>query len=385
MTHTVPPDRDSARAAGPLAGVRVIDFSTLLPGPLATLLLAEAGAEVVKVEPPGKGDEMRGYRPYAGGESLSFALLNRGKRSLALDLKQPADLQRLLPLVAEAQVLVEQFRPGVMDRLGLGWSALGKVNPALVYCSITGYGQDGPRALEAGHDLNYLARTGLLALGAGADGAPVVPPGLIADIGGGSLPAVINILLALRRAEATGEGCHLDVSMSDNLFAWPFWALAQLAAGAGSPSPGGELLTGGSPRYRIYRTADGRFLAAAPLEQRFWDIFCRLIALPEALRDDTVDPAATGRAVAGIIASRTAGHWQNVFAGQDACCTVVRSLEAALEDPHFKARGLFASELEHAGGVMPALPVPIAPALRPAPGTKRAPVLGEAGDTTRKT
>ena len=362
----------------PLEGLRVLDFSTLLPGPLATLLLAEAGAEVIKIERPGEGDGMRGYPPKLGAESLSFALLNRGKRSLAIDLKDPEEVARLLPLVAEAQVLVEQFRPGVMDRLGLGWETLKKVNPALVYCAITGYGQSGPKAQDAGHDLTYLAETGLLALAADADGAPVVPPGLIADIGGGSLPAVIDILLALRRAEATGEGCHLDVAMCDNLFAWQFWAQAQLAAGAGPPRPGGELLTGGSPRYQIYRTADGRFLAAAPLEQKFWETFCRLIDLPEALRDDTKDPDATKRAVAEIIATQPAGHWQGLFAGKDACCALVRPLEAALEDPQFTALGQFAAELSCGRVTLPALPLPLAPALRAAPGTKESPALGEA-------
>jgi crotonobetainyl-CoA:carnitine CoA-transferase CaiB-like acyl-CoA transferase len=364
----------------PLEGLRVLDFSTLLPGPLATLLLAEAGAEVVKIERPGEGDGMRGYPPKLGAESLSFALLNRGKRSLAIDLKDPEEVARLLPLVAETQVLVEQFRPGVMDRLGLGWETLKKVNPALVYCAITGYGQSGPKAQDAGHDLTYLAETGLLALAAGADGAPVVPPGLIADIGGGSLPAVIDILLALRRTEATGEGCYLDVAMSDNLFAWQFWAQAQLAAGAGPPRPGGELLTGGSPRYQVYRTADGRFLAAAPLEQKFWETFCRLIDLPEGLREDAKNPEATKRAVAEIIAARPADHWQCLFAGEDACCALVRPLEAALEGPQFRARGLFAAELSCGGATLPALPVPLAPALRAAPGTKASPALGEARD-----
>jgi crotonobetainyl-CoA:carnitine CoA-transferase CaiB-like acyl-CoA transferase len=371
---------DSSRAARPLDGVRVLDFSTLLPGPLATLLLAEAGAEVIKIERPGEGDGMRAYPPKLGAGSLSFALLNRGKRSLAVDLKDPDQVARLLPLVAEAQVLVEQFRPGVMDRLGLGWETLKRVNPALVYCAITGYGQSGPKAQTAGHDLTYLADTGLLALAADHDGAPVVPPGLIADIGGGSLPAVIDILLALRRAEATGEGCYLDVAMCDNLFAWQFWAQAQLAAGAGPPRPGGELLTGGSPRYQIYRTADGRYLAAAPLEQKFWDTFCRLIGLPEALRDDAGDPAATIRAVAAIVAARPAGHWQRLFAGEDACCALVRSLEAALEDPQFQARGLFAAGLSGAGATLSALPVPLAPALRAAPDAKESPALGEARD-----
>jgi crotonobetainyl-CoA:carnitine CoA-transferase CaiB-like acyl-CoA transferase len=185
----------------PLAGVRVIDFSTLLPGPLATLMLAEAGAEIVKIEKPWLGDELRAYAPQSGGSSIGFALLNRGKRSVALDLKDPAARGRLLPLLRTAAVLVEQFRPGVMARLGLGYEAIREINPRIVYCSITGYGQSGPKAAVAGHDLNYGAETGLLALAAGGPaGAPTVPPGLIADIGGGALPAVINILLALRHS-----------------------------------------------------------------------------------------------------------------------------------------------------------------------------------------
>jgi alpha-methylacyl-CoA racemase len=210
----------------PLEGVRAVDFSTLLPGPLATLILAEAGAEVVKIERPGRGDELRDSAPRLGAASDGFALLNRGKRSLALDLKDPAAIAQLQPLLAAAQVLVEQFRPGVMDRLGLGYAAVRVLNPRIVYCSISGYGQSGPKAGVAGHDLNYLADTGLLALGGGAADVPAIPPGLIADIGGGALPAVINILLALRQAAAIGQGCHLDVAMTDNLFAWQWWALA---------------------------------------------------------------------------------------------------------------------------------------------------------------
>ena len=366
-----------AATARPLDGVRVIDFSTLLPGPLATLILAEAGAEVVKIERPGQGDELRGYEPKLGASSAGFALLNRGKRSLALDLKDPAAVAKLEPLLASAEVLVEQFRPGVMDRLGLGYDAVRKLNPKIVYCSISGYGQSGPKAAVAGHDLNYMADTGLLALGGGEDGMPTIPPGLIADIGGGALPAVINILLALRQAQATGQGCHLDVAMTDNLFAWQWWALGMLAAGRAA-RPGGELLTGGSPRFQIYRTADGRLLAAAPLEQRFWDTFCALIDLPDALRDDARDPAATQMAVAQIIASEGAAHWQEHFAGRDCCCNLVVSLEDALADLHFRGRGLFDAEVAEAGQRIPALPVPLAPALRGAPETRTAPQLGEA-------
>ena len=365
-----------AATARPLDGVRVIDFSTLLPGPLATLILAEAGAEVVKVERPGQGDELRGHEPKLGASSVGFALLNRGKRSLALDLKDASALARLQPLLASAEVLVEQFRPGVMGRLGLGYAAVRELNPKIVYCSISGYGQSGPKAAVAGHDLNYIADTGLLALG-GEGGIPAIPPGLIADIGGGALPAVINILLALRQAEATGAGCHLDVAMTDNLFAWQWWALGLLAAGR-PPRPGGELLTGGSPRFQIYRTADERLVAAAPLEQRFWDTFCTLIDLPEELRDDTRDPPATRAAIARIIASESAAHWQERFAGRDCCCNLVASLEDALADLHFRGRGLFDAEVADNGQRIPALPVPLAPTLRGTPELRRAPQLGEA-------
>jgi alpha-methylacyl-CoA racemase len=363
----------------PLAGIRVIDFSTLLPGPLASLILAEAGAEVVKVERP-EGDEMRGYEPRFGAAGVGFALLNRGKRSITLDLKANGALERLMPLLRSADVLIEQFRPGVMDRLGLGHIALAAVNPRLIYCSITGYGQSGPKAQVAAHDLNYLAETGLLHLADGTDGAPVVPPALIADIAGGSYPAVLNILLALRERDTTGRGCHLDIAMADHLFPLMWWALGQGFAAGRWPRPAGELLTGGSPRFQIYPTADGRFLAAAPLEQRFWERFAELIGLEPAYRDERRDPEATKASVAAIIRSRDAAGWQARFAGADVCCTLVASLEEAVRDPHFVARGLFAGELsDGAGRSIPALPVPLAPVFRK---TRAAgyPALGEGND-----
>ncbi|HEX6142126.1 MAG TPA: CaiB/BaiF CoA-transferase family protein [Geminicoccaceae bacterium] len=362
----------------PLDGVLVLDFSTLLPGPMATLLLAEAGAEVIKIERPDGGDEMRRYAPKLGPDSVNFGLLNRGKRSLALDLKDEAARETLRPLVERADVLVEQFRPGVMDRLGLGYAALREVNPGLIYCSITGYGQNGPKAGIAAHDLNYIAEVGLLGLSAGADGAPVVPPALIADIAGGSWPAVINILLALHERSRTGEGRHLDVSMTDNLFPFLYWALGNAFAGGGWPRPGGELVTGGSPRYAIYRTRDGRHLAAAPLEERFWRRFTELIGLAEPLRDDREDPAATRTAIAAIIEGHDAAHWQQVFKGEDVCCSIVATLEEALSEPHVAARGLFAQELRAPDDQrIPALPLPLDAAFR-GPGEAGFPRLGEA-------
>lgn len=347
----------------PLAGVSVLDFSTLLPGPLATLLLAEAGADVIKIERPGAGDEMRSYRPRFGASSVNFALLNRGKRSVAIDLKAPDAVARLRPLIARADVVVEQFRPGVMERLGLGYEALAAINPRIVYCAITGYGQSGPKAQVAAHDLNYMAEAGLLGLAAGADGAPIVPPALIADIAGGTYPAMINILLALRERESTGRGRRLDVAMSDNLFTFMYWALGNgLAAGAW-PEPGGELVTGGSPRYQIYRTGDGRFLAAAPLEQKFWDNFCDAVGLAPEWRDNA-DAQGTRAAVAQCIASRSSAQWREALAGKDVCCAIVASVEEALADKHFRARGLFARQLAADGRSITALPVPVDRAFR---------------------
>ena len=362
----------------PLKGIRVLDFSTLLPGPLATLILAEAGAEVIKVERPGRGDEMRSYTPKLGKDSVNFALLNRGKRSLAIDLKAAGAIEKLKPLIESADVVVEQFRPGVMDRLGLGYEALRKINPRIVYCAITGYGQHGPRADLAAHDLNYVAESGMLALTQGADGAPVLPAALVADIAGGTYPAVINILLALRERERTGEGCKLDVAMADNLFTLIYWGLGNGLAAGEWPKPGGDLVTGGSPRYNIYRTRDDRFLAAAPLEQKFWETFCELLEVPAELRNDEADPAATRTGVAERVRARSAAELETLFRGHDVCCAIAVRLEDALHDAHFTARGVFARTLEAGGQSIPALPVPVSDRFRSSEQQAGYPALGEA-------
>jgi crotonobetainyl-CoA:carnitine CoA-transferase CaiB-like acyl-CoA transferase len=367
----------------PLAGIKVLDFSTLLPGPLCTLLLAEAGAEVIKIERPGMGDELRIYQPRVGPDSVNFALLNRGKRSIAIDLKDPAAIRRLTPLIREADVVVEQFRPGVMDRLGLGYDALKTINPRIIYCAITGYGPDGPRAQVAAHDLNYLAESGMLSLAAGADGAPVVPPALIADIAGGAYPAVMNILLGLRQRDRDGVGCRLDVSMSDNLFTFMYWALGEGEVTGKWPGPATGLVAGGSPRYQIYRTADSRFVAAAPLEQRFWENFCTTVDLPREYTDDRRDPEATKRAIAERIAAKTSAEWRAAFEGKDLCCVIVSSVKEAVESPHFRARGLFTHKVVTDAGEFTAVPVPVAEHFR-APGSAGYPRLGADNDLLDK-
>jgi crotonobetainyl-CoA:carnitine CoA-transferase CaiB-like acyl-CoA transferase len=359
----------------PLSGLLVLDFTTLLPGPLATLMLAEAGAEVVKIEPPG-GETMRRIPPPWDGEGAAFAMLNRGKAGLMLDLKSQADRAHIEPLLARADILVEQFRPGVMAELGLGYEAVRAKNPRIVYCSISGYGQAGPRAAEAGHDINYIGATGLLALQPGPPEHPQLPPALIADIGGGSFPALINILLALRQRDITGEGCHLDIAMADAMFTFAWYALAIGAATGRYPGPHELPLAGGSPRYALYPTKDGRLVACGALEQKFWDAFCETITLAAELRNDVANPEATRAAIAKIIAGRTADEWRPVFARADCCVTIVAALEEALRDPHFVKRVLFEHRIEGVTGkTIPALPLPLAPEFREPPGVKSAPRL----------
>jgi crotonobetainyl-CoA:carnitine CoA-transferase CaiB-like acyl-CoA transferase len=360
----------------PLSGILVVDFTTLLPGPLATLMLAEAGAEVIKIERPG-GEDMRVMPPVRDGEAVVFAMLNRGKKSLVCDLKNDSDRKTLLPLIQKADILVEQFRPGVMERLGLGYAAVRQLNSRIVYCSISGYGQQGPRAGEAGHDINYLAATGLLALQPGPIDRPVVPPALVADIGGGTMPAVINILLGLRQRDATGEGVYLDIAMTDAMFTFAWYAYAIGQATGTYPGPGEIRLVGASPRYQLYPTRDGKLVACGALEQKFWVSFCNAIGLPAPLVNDLADPAATKAAIAAIIARETADHWRPKLAAADCCVTIMASLEEAMHDPHFVERGLFAHKVSGASGnAMAALPVPIAAALRGAPGVKPSPKLG---------
>jgi len=366
----------------PLGGIKVLDFSTLLPGPMATLFLVEAGAQVIKIERPGDGEEMRSYEPKWGREPASFAMLNAGKQSLALDLKSDRQLEFLLPLIREADIIVEQFRPGVMERLGLGYEAVSLVNPQIIYCSITGYGQTGERKLKAGHDLNYIGDTGLLSLSMGPVGRPTVPPFLAADIAGGSYPAVVNILLALLQREKTGEGTHLDIAMTDNLFMLMWWAIGNGLVTGEWPENGGSQLTGGSARYQIYPTSDGRHVAVAALEQKFWDNFCSTIGLAAEFRHDGTDAGASIAAVRALISEFPAHYWDPVLQEADCCCSVVKTLGEAIRDLNFHERGIFDHTLANeAGDTLPATPVSVARQFRGDPSIhKTAPAVGAHND-----
>ena len=366
---------------GSLSGIKVLDFSTLLPGPLATLFLAETGAEVIKIEKPDQGDEMRESYPKWGNQSVSFSLLNRGKKSLTLNLKDPESLNILNPLLKTADIIVEQFRPGVMKRLGLDYDSICNINKKIIYVSITGYGQNGPKSQIAGHDLNYISDTGLLSLSMGEKNNPVVPPALVADIAGGSYPAVINILLALRNRDKNNVGSFIDISMSDGLFPFMFWGLSSGFHNNNWPGNADSLLSGGSPRYNIYRTSDNGYIAAAPLEDRFWKNFCELIELPAKYIEKNYNPIETIQKIRALINLKTKKQWSHIFLQADCCCSIVKSLEEAMDDNHFKYREILSRKVSNIdGNQIPALPIPINNQFRNSKLIDEAPEIGSSNN-----
>ncbi len=328
-----------------LTGLHVLDLSRLLPGPYCTLLLADLGAQVVKLEEPSKGDELRSVPPAIGELSALFRALNRNKRSLALSLKAPGGKAVLLRLVERYDVIVESFRPGVMERLGLSFESLSRANPRVILCSISGYGQTGPLAQRAGHDLTYVARSGVLGYGGEPD-RPGLPGVQVADIGG-ALVAAIGILAAVHERAHTGRGRHLDIALCESSLAFLHLHLgARLALGqAGSPlARGREALNGGSACYRVYRTRDERHLAVAALEPKFWSAFCDAVGRPD-LASFGWSSGEQGRrtieAVQAIVGGRTLAEWEAFLEGRDLCCEPVREGDEILEERALCARGAF--------------------------------------------
>ncbi|MFY3744892.1 CaiB/BaiF CoA transferase family protein [Anaeromyxobacter sp. Red801] len=371
----------------PLAGVRILDLTRLLPGPYATLVLADLGADVVKVEDPQGGDWLRWMPPLAGEQSGAFHALNRNKRSLALDLRRPEGAEAFLRLAARADAVVESFRPGVLDRLGVGYEALRARAPGLVLCSISGYGQDGPYAARAGHDLDYCAVSGVLA----ANGAPDAPRPLgvqVADVAGGAWPAVAGILAALLRRASTGEGAHVDVSMTEGALALLAMPLGMAWARGAPLERGRELLDGGAACYGVYRTRDGRFVALAALEPPFFAAFCDAVGRPDLAPRQWDDGGAAIRAeLEAVFAARTRDEWAAFAAAHDACVAPVLEGDEPRADPQLAARGAFvAVDTPWEGRALPAVASPVrlrgeAAPLRPAPrlGEHGEAVLAEAG------
>lgn len=336
---------------GPLQGLRVLDLSRLLPGPYATLVLADLGADVVRVEDPSGGDYLRFTPPLAGDTGAMFLALNRGKRSVALDLKAEADRTALLALARRADVLVEGFRPGTLSRLGVGWERLHAENPGLVLCSITGFGQNGPWRDRPGHDLGYLALAGVLGLvGApaprqGERGGAAVPGVQFADIAGGALTAVAGILAALVERGRTGEGRWVDVSMTEGVMSTLAMMAAPMLCGAGpAPRCGVGMLSGELPCYTVYATSDGRRLAVGALEPKFWKAFCGAIGRPE-LESSGHEGGEAGRAVreevARVLAAQPLSHWVALFETVDTCVEPVLEPGELAAHPLHRARGSF--------------------------------------------
>lgn len=329
--------------AGPLASLKVLDFSTLLPGPYATMLLADMGAEVLRVEAPDRMDLTRVMPPHDGGVSTAHGYLNRGKSAISLNLKDEGSADRIKALVAEFDVVVEQFRPGVMDRLGIGYEALKAVNPGLIYCSITGYGQTGPYKNRAGHDINYLSLAGVSSHCGRADSGPP-PMGIqIADVAGGSHHAVMGILAAVIHRQQSGEGQYVDVSMTDAAFALNAMSGAACLAGGQEQKPESSLLNGGS-FYDYYQTSDGRWLSVGSLEPQFSSRLCDTLGIEKmksfALSQNPEHQVALKKALKDAIATRTLAEWQAVFSETDACVEPVLTIAEAAEHPQLKARDM---------------------------------------------
>ncbi|MBX3190142.1 MAG: CoA transferase [Labilithrix sp.] len=367
----------------PLAGIKVLDLSRLLPGPLASLVLADLGASVDKVEDSAGGDYLRVMPPHRDGTSSVFLALNRNKRSAVLDLKKAKGKEAMLRLVRGYDVLLEQFRPGVLDRLGLSHETLRAANPRLVVCALTGYGQSGPLAHRAGHDLNYLARAGVLGFQGPAGGPPTVPGFQLADVSGG-LYAVIGIMGALMERARTGQGAVVDVAMIET--AMPF-AIAGfgLLFGGHSPARGAEALLGGIAPYGTYATKDGKAMSLAALEPKFWMAFSQGVGHEVDMSDLVPGPhqAELKAKLAKIFADKTRDEWVAFAKERDCCLEPVLTPEEAMADEHLAARKMF-FEMPSPSGPIPQMRTPLTPpdrahAAPPKQGEHTDVILREAG------
>jgi alpha-methylacyl-CoA racemase len=371
--------------ADALSDVHVLDLTRLLPGGFCSLLLADLGADVVKVEDTGQGDYVRWAPPYygidehqaLGTRSALYLALNRGKRSVRVDLKSAAGVAAFLRLAGSFDVVLESFRPGVLDRLGCGYEALRGVNPRIVYCAITGYGQTGPNAQRAGHDTNYLALCGLLGLTGAADGPPVQSAGQIADIGGGGLMAAVGVLAALRERERSGEGQMVDVSMTDGALSWLAMVAAQYLCDGQVPGRGAGTLNGGIACYLPYECADG-WVSCGALEPKFWQAFCRGVGREDLVEAQFAPPGSDGwRQVAEVFRSRTREQWRAFNDEHDCCIEPILELDQALDSDLVRERGMVVEVEQPQIGPVRLLGAPVKLSRTPPDPLRPAPALGE--------
>jgi len=341
---------------GPLANVRILDFSYLIPGPYGTMLLSDMGADVIKVENSENPDIVRLLPPFVDGMSVVYAHLNRGKKSLSLNLKKPEAREIIYKLVREYDVVIEQFRPGTMDRLGLGYETLSGINPSLIYCSLSGYGQTGSFSGRAGHDINYMSLSGVESISGRQTTGPVLSGIQIADIASGSKNVVIGVLAACVNRLNTGRGDYIDVSITDGVFSMSLFTIAGHLAGFGEPHRE-DFLSGGS-LYDFYATADGQYLSVGPIETKFFKAFCETIGCPDMIETGIINWNMKER-VAKIIAGEPLAYWREKFRDRDACVEPVYSVNEAVANPPLSQREMVVEVATMKGGTIRQIGNPI--------------------------
>lgn len=364
----------------PLKNTRVLDLTRLLPGPYCTMLLADFGAEVIKVEDPKMGDYARYYETKLDEDSALFHSLNRNKKSVCLDLKSEDGKDNFLRMVEMADVVVESFRPGVMERLGLGYETLKIVNPGLIYCAVTGYGQTGPYKEQPGHDINYLSYAGLLNLMGEKDGKPIVPAAQIADIGGGALPATVGILMALLEREKSGKGQSIDISMMDGVISWLQTVLPNYLSNHTPANRGEQMLSGGLAAYAVYETRDSRWISVGALEPKFWEAFCHGIGRSDFIPQlfaPLHEQHRLKHEIQTIIYQQTLSEWLEVFSENETCVSPVLTLEEMMEDPQVMAREIIQTVKHTTLGTIKQIGIPIKLSDTPGGIRTQAPKLGE--------
>jgi len=365
-----------------LDGIRVLDLSRMLPGPYCSMMLGDLGAEVIKIEEPKIGDPTRHTRPLVDGKSAAFAQVNRNKKSIAIDLKKPEGRNLFLKLASTADCILEQFRPGVVDRLGVGYKTVSEINPRAVYCSLTGFGQDGPHRDRSGHDLNYLALSGVLGLTTDQRGKPVIPGVQLADLAGGMI-AGFAILAALLARERTGRGQYVDVSMFDVMVSMLPVPAAHHFAGKTIPVGGKYVLSGAYPFYNVYETSDGKYMTLGALEPKFWANFCLKVGREDLIarqfdesehRDDLFQQVRT------IFESRSQSEWIELMREADCCCEPVLSMTEAFSHAQTRARELIRETGRDTSSVTDQLGFSYKLSDTPPRETRPAPALGENTD-----
>lgn len=328
----------------PLEGIKVLDLTRLLPGAFCTMFLADFGAEVLKVEDTHRGDYMRFIPPYVDNEGIQFMALNRNKKSMKLNLKTEKGKEILRRLVKEYNVLVEGFRPGVMNKLGVGYETLKKENTELIYCAITGYGQNGPYKDKAGHDNNYISLAGILDVTGKSGGEATLPGVQVADLGGGALMAAIGILMAIIGRQRTGEGTFVDISMQDGALSWLSAIVAKYLVDKEIPKRGELYLNGALLAYDVYPTKDGRFMSLGALEPKFWESFCKAVnrmdMIPEFMAQGERKKQLHDE-LRATFKSKTQNEWVEFFKGKEVCCEPVKTIPEVIADAHLKERNMF--------------------------------------------